>query len=33
MQQDQILLALFILMGMIIPGLAILFDDSRFRGK
>lgn len=33
MQQDQILLALFILMAMIIPGLAILFDDNRFRSK
>ncbi len=33
MHHDQILLILFIAMALIIPGLAIYFDDIRFRGK
>ncbi len=31
MQHDQILLIIFIAIGLIIPGIAILFDDTRFR--
>ncbi len=33
MQQDQFLLIFFIAIAMIVPGLAILFDDTRFRDK
>ncbi len=33
MQQDEFLLIFFIVIAMVVPGIAILFDDVRFRSK